>query len=82
MTSPGLAEHASDDGGEVKCLLAARARLSPGEGEEGVEQPLLLRSCGQHPLVGGVEAVGRRVGVRQRHLGDCSLTGQRGAKLV
>jgi hypothetical protein len=73
----------SEDGfghvGQVEGLTAIEAGLSSGEGEERVDQLLVLDAGGEHSLVRGPERFDGGGGVGQGDLGNGPLAGQRRA---
>ena len=68
--------------GEVKGLTPGEAALAAREGEQGLDQPLLLLAGGEHPPVALPERLDRGIGVAERHLGDRALACERRAQLV
>jgi hypothetical protein len=78
----GVLEHAVRHRGQINRLPPGQPHLSPGEGEQGVDQAFLLNSRSQNSLVGGSQAVDIGFRVRPGDLGEGALASEGGAQLV
>jgi len=77
-----LSKDAAGNGRSIERVPAVEAGLYPGEGEERIDERLLLHASRQRTLVGGPERLDCGAVVGERHLGDGPLSGERGAQLV
>jgi hypothetical protein len=79
---PARKQDLTRHGRQVERLSPVEARLTTREREERFDEPLLLDTGGEHPLVGRAEGVDRGLGIGQRHLRHGALAGERRAQLV
>ena len=75
-------EDLAGHGGEVDGLLVVETSLAAGQGEEGVDQPLLFPARFEDLLAGGAQRVEGDVRVGERDLEHGPIHGQGGAQLV
>ena len=72
----------ADHVAQVESFLPVETALAAGQGEQRLDEPLLLIPCGQHPLAGAPQGRDGGLRVGQRHLRHGALPRQRGAQFV